>query len=80
MNKKLTLRLDESLIDSAKEYSDRTGKSVSRIVADLFELIKNNKVEKEGEIAPTVQSLRGVLRDKNISEDDYKKYLEQKFS
>lgn len=37
---KLTLRIDDDLIASAKEYSAQTGKSVSRIVADLFEIIK----------------------------------------
>lgn len=78
MNKKLTLRLDDSLIASAKEYSARTGKPLSRIVADLFEIIRNKKIDKEEEISPTVQSLKGVLS--NISEDDYKKYLEDKFS
>ena len=37
---KLTLRIGDDLIESAKEYSAQTGKSVSRIVADLFEIIK----------------------------------------
>ncbi len=41
---KLTLRMDNNLIESAKEYSAQTGKSVSRIVADLFEIIKNEKI------------------------------------
>ncbi|MDL1984388.1 MAG: DUF6364 family protein, partial [Deltaproteobacteria bacterium] len=39
MNSKLTLRLDEDLIQSAKSYSAKTGKSVSKIVADYFALI-----------------------------------------
>ena len=34
MNTKLTLRLDDHLIKSAKEYSAQTGKSVSKIVSD----------------------------------------------
>ena len=44
MGTKLTLRMDDNLIASAKEYSARTGKSVSRIVADFFEIIKNDKL------------------------------------
>jgi len=39
----LTLRIDDNLIESAEEYSTQTGKSVSRIVANLFEIIKNEK-------------------------------------
>jgi len=79
MNTKLTLRLDDSLIESAKEYSAKTGKSVSRIVADLFEIIKNEKLEKGLELPPTVSSLRGSLKGKEINEKDYKKYLEEKY-
>jgi len=79
MHKKLTLRLDDRLIDSAKEYSARTGKSLSRIVSDLFEMINIEKIEKEEKISPTVQSLKGVLKDKDIAEGDYEKYLEEKF-
>ncbi len=79
MNTKLTLRLDNRLIEYAKEYSDRTGKSVSRIVADLFEIIKNEKLKKDTGLSPTVSSLRGVLKGKKITERDYKKYLEEKY-
>ncbi len=80
MSTKLTLRLDNHLIESAKEYSAKTGKSVSRIVADLFEIIKNEKLKKEPVLPPTVSSLRGVLKGKKINEKDYKKYLEEKYS
>jgi len=79
MATKLTLRLDEHLVDSAKEYSAKTGKSVSRIVADLFEIIKNEKLEKELQTTPTTQSLRGILKGKDISKLDYNKYLEKKY-
>ncbi len=66
MNSKLTLRLDESLIESAKKYSAQTGKPVSRIVANLFEIIKNEKFIKASELPPTVRSLRGILKGKKI--------------
>lgn len=75
---KLTLRMDEHLIQSAKEYSLQTGKSVSRIVADLFEIIKNEKIKREDSLTPTVRSLKGVLKGKNLDENDYRKYLEEK--
>ncbi len=76
---KLTLRMDENLIESAKEYSAQTGKSVSRIVADLFEIIKNEKIKKEVTLTPTIRSLKGILKGKQLDEKDYKKYLEEKY-
>lgn len=77
---KLTLRMDDNLIESAKEYSSQTGKSVSRIVADLFEIIKNDKIKREDPLTPTVRSLRGVLKGKPLDEKDYKKHLTEKYS
>ena len=79
MNTKLTLRLDDDLVESAKKYSVKTGKSVSRIVADLFAIIDNEITEKEFKITPTVKTLRGALRKTNIDEMDYKDYLEEKY-
>jgi hypothetical protein len=77
---KLTLRMDDNLIESAKQYSSQTGKSVSRIVADLFEIIKNEKIKRDAPLPPTVRSLRGALKGKQLDEQDYKKYLEEKHS
>lgn len=76
---KLTLRMDDSLIESAKEYATQTGKSVSRIVADLFEIIKNEKMEQEDALTPTIRSMKGILKGKQVDEKDYKKYLEEKY-
>ena len=79
MNTKLTLRLDDDLVESAKKYSVKTGKSVSRIEADLFAIIDNEIIENKFEITPTVKTLRGALRKTNINEMDYKNYLEEKY-
>lgn len=77
---KLTLRMDDNLIESAKEYSSQTGKSVSRIVSDLFEIIKNEKIKRDEPLPPTVRSLRGILKGKGLDEKTYKEYLEEKCS
>ena len=79
MNTKLTLRLDDHLIASAKEYSAKTGKSVSKIVSDFFVIIKNEKLKENNSITPTVQSLKGVLKNTAVSKTDYKNYLEEKY-
>ena len=79
MNTKLKLRLEDHLIESAKEYSAKTGKSVSKMVADFFVAIKNEKLQKGHPVTPTVDSLRGILKDSGVSESDYKKHLEDKY-
>ena len=79
MNTKLTLRLDDHLIESAKEYSAKTGKSVSKIVSDFFVIIKNEKLKKSTPITPTVLSLQGILKDSHLTESDYKNHLDKKY-
>jgi hypothetical protein len=78
MQTKLTLRLDDRLIEQAKSYAAHTGKSLSQIVADYFKLLTANKRESISSSTPITQSLRGLLRGSKIDEKDYKKYLDQK--
>jgi len=78
MNTKLTLRLDDKLIDRAKRHSAKSGKSVSQLVSDYFELIDTQDTDIE--ITPRVRSLRGVLAGSNLDERDYRKHLEEKHS
>ena len=40
MHTKLTLRIEEQLIEQAKSYATHTGKSVSQLVAEYFTLKK----------------------------------------
>ncbi len=79
MKTKLTLRLNEDLIKNAKEYSAKSGKPVSRIVADLFKVIRNEKLKRDYDLTPAVKSLKGILRGKKIDEPDYKRHLEEKY-
>lgn len=78
MQTKLTLRIEEQLIEQAKSYAARTGKSVSQIVADYFRLLTFEKKKSPPASAPMTQSLRGLLRESKLDEKDYRKYLEEK--
>jgi hypothetical protein len=78
MQTKLTLRLEKQLIDSAKEYASSQGKSVSKMVADYFKLLKQVQKPQIDEIAPVTQSLKGALGGAKVNVSDYKKYLEDK--
>jgi hypothetical protein len=79
MQTKLTLRLEDQLIDQAKSYAVTVGKSLSQVVADYFKYLGKEKAEQISKSAPITNSLRGVLRNSKIDENDYKKYLEEKY-
>lgn len=76
MNTKLTLRLDEELISRAKLYSDRSGKSLSRLVGEFFAAIDAPALA--GQATPRVRSLIGALAGSGLDEDDYRHHLEEK--
>jgi hypothetical protein len=80
MQTKLTLRLEEVLIQQAKNYAKEHGKSLSKVVADYFKVLtEKTKVTKDVQIAPVTSSLIGILDSSVLEEEDYKKYLEDKY-
>jgi hypothetical protein len=78
MQTKLTLRLEDQLIEQAKSYAAQAGKSVSQIVSDYFKLLTSQNTKESTPSTPITQSLRGFLRESKLDEKDYKKYLEEK--
>ena len=61
MDKKLTLSLNQDIIEKAKEYAKLNGTSLSKMIESYFQTI-TTKSEDEGEIeiSPLVKSLCGV--------------------
>lgn len=78
MQTKLTLRLEDQLIEQAKSYAAHAGKSVSQLVAEYFKLLTSEKTKQPQPSTPITKSLRGLLRGTRLNEEDYKKYLEEK--
>jgi hypothetical protein len=82
MNTKLTVRMDDQLIRSAKRYSDKSGKSVSRLVEDYFAFIAAEEsaavAVAPAELTPRVRSLLGALRGAQVTEQDHREHLEEK--
>ncbi len=78
MNTKLTLRMDEDLIRRAKAYADRSGKSVSGLVADFFTVLTHDPPP-EPFISPRVRRLLGALEGAGVDEEDYKRHLLEKY-
>ena len=78
MQTKLTLRLDDQLINRAKSYARKSGKSVSQIVAGYFSLLDDKPKKETADLTPIVRSLKGSIKKKKIGKKDYHNYLEEK--
>lgn len=92
MNTKLTLRMDDRLIATAKDYAAAHGSSVSQMVANYFAALTqkadaNAKAtaapDAASDVGPVTRRLTGILKAKpgqpQISVDDYHAYLEHKY-
>ncbi len=77
MQTKLTLRLEDTLIQQAKSYAKQHDKSLSQVVADYFQILTEQS--KRPVLSPITQSLIGILDADNVDEKDYKKHLEEKY-
>jgi len=74
MNAKITLYSDKELIEKIKKYAKEKNTSVSNLVNEFFKAL----LEKEQD-APITNSLSGILKNKNVSKDDYLKHIEEKY-
>ncbi len=79
MQTKLTLRLEDELIEKAKILAKKRGKSVSKLVAEYFNYITSKELKSETDLPPIVKSLFGSLANSNVNETEYKKYIEDKY-
>jgi hypothetical protein len=79
MQTKLTLRLEDELINKAKTLASQRGKSLSKLVAEYFTHITSKEVSDQNELPPIVKSLYGSLANENLGESEYKNYLEKKY-
>jgi len=70
MDTKLTLKLDQSVIEKAKEYAKSQRTSLSQIIENYLLTITSEKDSKDN-ITPLVKSLSGIIDLSN--EQDYKK-------
>ncbi|TCO09119.1 DUF6364 family protein [Natronoflexus pectinivorans] len=78
MNTKLTLTIEQSLIDEAKRYAKGKGRSLSDLIENYLKVIVKENNTKVIDSTPIVSSLRGAF--KAPKDMDYKKQLSQKLS
>lgn len=78
METKLTLKLDQKVINSVKIYAEKNNRSLSRLVEDYFKkLIMENEPRKA--ISPLVEELSGIISEKDLRNLNYIDYLEKKY-
>ena len=78
MNVKLTLTLEEHIIEKAKIYAKKKGRSLSDIVENFLKSITTENENEAIEITPLVKSLKGSF--KAPPDFDYKEELAKAIS
>jgi hypothetical protein len=80
MENKLTLKLNENVIEKAKEYAKKQNISLSKLVEAYLNLLTQETTE-EIEITPLVKSLSGVIKteDEGDIKMEYVDYLQDKY-
>ncbi|MHA8065671.1 DUF6364 family protein [Aquirufa sp. ROCK2-A2] len=75
MAAKLTLYIDEEIVEKAKIYAQKEGKSISKIFENYMKLlIDKNENQPEIKISKRLKSLQGSIK---VGQDfDYKKELQ----
>jgi hypothetical protein len=81
METKLTLKLDQSIIEQAKKYAFSRKKSLSKLVEDYFKGLGYQETDDKMEINPIVKELSGIISESEITnwKDEYTNYIEQKY-
>jgi len=83
MQTKLTLRLDSTLIEQAKQYAQAHEISLSQLVGEYFTVLTaqgEGNGAFEDSLPPITRSLAGLLKESNHDAEEYKRYLEEKYA
>jgi hypothetical protein len=81
MDKKLTLSLNDNIIETAKHYAKSNNISLSKLIESYLGSLTKKEQKKENQITPLVESLSGVITidDDFDVKDDYTQYLIEKY-
>ncbi len=72
MQTKLTLTIEQSIIEQAKLYAKEKGRSLSELIENYLKVVLDDKLEKV-RISPSIKKLKGSI---TLPEDfDYKAEL-----
>lgn len=79
MNSKLTLKLNEKVIQRAKKYARSRNTSLSKIVENYFNNLTSEEKSKE-KFSPFVQEITGIISETDISGKEREEYIKAKYS
>jgi hypothetical protein len=79
METKLTLKLDKTVIQSAKQYAHHRNRSLSKLVEDYFRNLVASDTQQKSHFSPLVEELSGVISEKDLNNLSYTDYLEAKY-
>ncbi|NMH26274.1 DUF6364 family protein [Flavobacterium solisilvae] len=78
MSTKLTITIDENVIEKAKKYAKGKKNSLSNIIENYLKTLVAEDKKETSELSPIVKSLKGSFKaDKDF---DYKKELTKRLS
>jgi len=75
--KKLTLSIDERIIERARRYSQRHNTSISRLVSNYLARLTDSPAERR--YSPTVRRLIGILPS-DTSVEEHRRRVEDRYS
>lgn len=79
MNTKLTLNVDESIVEEAKIYASYNKISLSKLVENYLQSLTREE-DKINKVSPLVESLTGVIPDNVDERKAYRDYITKKYS
>ena len=78
MNTKLTLTIEQSVIEKAKKYAKNKERSLSDLIENYLKSLTNSEEKTVENISPQLKSMKGAFK---IPKDfDYKKELGNRLS
>lgn len=78
MNTKLTLTIEQSVIERAKKYAGKRERSLSNLIENYLKALTNGSANNDDDVTPIVKWLKGTFK---IPRDfDYKKELTNRLS
>jgi len=82
MDNKLTLKLDNQVIEKAKIYARKKNTSLSKLIEGYLHFLTSSESSSPNEITPLVKSLSGVIKSSKLSDHKqaYRKHLTKKYS
>lgn len=83
MDQKLTLKLDEKVIEDMRIYAKKRKTSISKLVESYFRYLTSiATMDDDDEVSPLVKSISGIVDASIVAEPraEYRKHIRKKYS